>query len=69
MEDEPCLLGVVKTIEIQMIETSFQKGFMYFNIFLIHLDIMYSFILFLHSPVWATEKVCTLKMYSDVIHG
>lgn len=69
MEDELCLIGVVKSINIQKIETSFQKGFMYLKIFLIHLDMIYSFIPFLNSyPVCATERVCTLKMYSDVIH-
>lgn len=65
MEDDLCLLDVVKSIEIQKIETSFQKGFMYPKIFLIYLDMIYSFILFLHSyPVHATKRVCTLKMSS-----
>lgn len=70
MEDELCLLSVVKRIGTQKTETSFQKGILCLKLFLIHLDMIYSFILFLHSyPVCATERVSTFKMRSDVIHG
>lgn len=66
MEDELCLLGVVRSTEIQKIETSFQKPsciFTYLRIFLIHLDMIYSFILFLHFYlVCDTERVCTINL-------
>lgn len=68
MEYEMWFLGVVKGIGAEKIYTSFQEASL--KVFLLHLNMIYSFFLFL--PLYsdcATETVCILKMPSDLARG
>lgn len=57
-----CDSGVFKSIGIEKIDTSFQETSVSLTFFLLHLDMIYSFFLFLQLySDCATETVCDLK--------